>query len=102
TLFIVTHDPRGVQLQISRHYNNMISPLFLLSPEAHHTGVQRHLTLCPPMLHTAHEGNALFGPGGMALPPVCHCGQLYGLLRCEHVRFERPDDIDPALTLQVG
>src|SRR5215510_14530489 len=77
-------------------------PPFLLMPEPNHTSVQRHLTLCPHMLHTAHQGNALRGPGGMAFPPVCHCGYLYSLLCCEHVRFERHDDIDPALTLQVG
>src|SRR6266568_67840 len=101
-LCVVTHDPRRAPAQISGHQDDRIGPLFLLIPEPNHTGVQRHLTLCPHMLNPAHQGNALLGPGGMALPPVCHVGQLYGLLRCEHVRFERHDDIDPTLTLQVG
>ena len=53
------------------------------------------------MLHAAHQGNTLLAPGGMRLPLVRHLGQGNGLLRRQHVGFERDDDIDPALALQV-
>ena len=54
------------------------------------------------MLHAAHQGNRLVGPGGMWLPLVGHRGQLYGFLRRQHVGFERDDDIDLALALECG
>src|SRR5919197_3429924 len=80
----------------------MVLTLFLLIPKANHTGVQWHRTLCPHMLHAAHQGNRLVGPGGMRLPLVGHLSQLYGLLRRQHVGFERDDDIDLALALEYG
>jgi hypothetical protein len=42
------------------------------------------------------------GPGRMHLPLVRHLGQVYRLLRRQHGGFERDDDIDLALALQVG
>src|SRR6516165_8779408 len=47
TLFIVAYEPRYIQLQISRHQNDIICPLFLCIPEANHTGVQWYLTRGP-------------------------------------------------------
>jgi len=38
----------------------------------------------------------------MHLPRIRHRGSLHRLLRRQHVGFERDDDIDPALALQVG
>src|SRR4029453_18778842 len=57
-LFIVAHDPRCVQLQIGRDQDDMISTLFLLMPEANHTGVQGHGPLGPHMLNAAFRGAA--------------------------------------------
>lgn len=50
-LFVVAHNPWGAQAQSGCDQDDMIRTLFLLIPEANHTGVQRHRTLCPPMLH---------------------------------------------------
>src|SRR5262245_40869235 len=79
----------------------MIDALFLLVPVADDTGVEGHCTLGPHMLHTTYEGNGLIGPSGMRLPLVGHLGQGNGLLRRQHVGFERDDDINSAPALQV-
>jgi hypothetical protein len=54
------------------------------------------------MLHPAHKGKTLIGPGGMGLPLVRPLGQVARLLRRSHIGFERGDHIDPALALHVG
>jgi hypothetical protein len=54
------------------------------------------------MLHAAHQRNGLRSPGGMRLPLVGHRRPLDGLLRRQHIGFEREHDIDWALALQVG
>src|SRR5262252_9659687 len=94
TLFVVAHDPRRAPLLIGWDQNDIVSPLFLLIPEANHTGVQGDPTLWPHMFDTAHPGNVLLGPRGMHGPLVLHLGELNGLLRRQHVGFERHDDID--------
>src|SRR5207245_6647844 len=80
-------------LQISRHQDDMIEPSLFLMPEANHTGVERHVTLWPHMLHAPHPGNSLLGSGRMRIPLVGQFGQSNGLLCRQHVRFERDDDL---------
>ena len=53
------------------------------------------------MRHTAYQGNALLGPAVMGLPRVGQLRPLDRLLRRQHVGFQRHDDIDPTLVLQV-
>src|SRR5262245_40662177 len=62
TLFVVAHDPRSAQLLIGCDQNDIVSPLFLLIPEANHTSVQGDVTLWPHMFDAAHPGNVLLGP----------------------------------------
>src|SRR6266446_819263 len=62
TFFIMTHNPRGVELTICRNQDDMVCLLFPLIPELNHTGIQRHRTFAPHMLHTAYQRYALRGP----------------------------------------
>ncbi len=61
TLFVVAHDPWPREPLICGHQDHMVQDVLFPVPLANHTGIERHVTRLPQVLHAFDKGDGLVG-----------------------------------------